>query len=414
VEKPVSSRGRVISYEFTITALLILFWGSVGLNRIGIGIIAPYIKPEFGLSNFQIGFLVSGTAVTWSLSSWGGGWLSDRYGRRTVLLPGTILICVMTASMGIAGGFWSMLIIREFLGVGDGIGWSVGQATVYEESAPQRRGLNQALVSAGFTLIGAGLGALIITRISSNLGWRWAFPIIAAATAVVVAVLFLVMRDRSSQTAQKAVGWHAAAGLLRSRSVIILIVISCAMVSWLVVMIAYNQLFLTEVRGFSKEDAGDITLFWGLAGAAGQVLLPLLSDFWGRRRVVFAGALVCAATSVIYVAGGFGKVPMQILSGLSGFCGHGLFPLAVGTCVVESVREDLRGSAIGLTNFCGVVIGALLMPLAGGILADYFGLVSAMWIPIAAQIIIATFIFMIAETAPRLIERRAAMSAAAV
>ena len=413
MEKSVSSQGGVISYEFTITALLILFWGSVGLNRIGIGVIAPYIKPEFGLSNFQIGLLVSGTAVTWSLSSWGGGWLSDRYGRRTVLLPGAILICVMTASMGIAGGFWSMLIIREFLGVGDGIGWSVGQATVYEEAAPARRGVNQALVSASYTLIGAGLGALIITRISSNLGWRWAFPIIAAATAVVVAALFLVMRNRSSQAARKAVDWRAAVGLLRSRPVIILIVISCATLSWLVVMIAYNQLFLTEVRGFSKEDAGDITLFWGFAGAAGQLLLPFLSDFWGRRRVVFAGALVCAATSVVYVAGGFGKVPMQILIGLSGFCGHGLNPLTMATCVVESAREDLRGSAIGVTNFFGVVIGSLLMPLAGGILADYFGLVSAMWIPIAAQIVIAVFIFMIAETAPRLIERRASMSAVA-
>ncbi len=411
MEKSISSKGGVISYEFTITALLILFWGCVGLNRVGIGIIAPYIKPEFGLSNFQIGLLVSGTAATWALSSWGGGWLSDRYGRRTVLLPGAILICVMTASMGIAGGFWSMFIIRDLLGVGDGIGFSVGQATVYEESAPQRRALNQALVLAGYTLIGAGLGALIITRISSNLGWRWAFPIIAAATAVVVAVLFLVMRNRSSQAAQKAVDWHAAVGLLRSRSVIILIVINCAVLSWLVVMSAYNQLFLTEFRGFSKEDAGDIALFWGLAGAAGQLLLPFLSEFWGRRRIVFAGALVCAAASVVYVAGDFGKVPMQILIGLSGFCGHGLSSLVAATCVVESVREDLRGSAIGLTNFFGIVIGALPMPLAGGILADHFGLVSAMWIPIAAQIIIAAFIFMIAETAPRLIERRAAMSA---
>jgi MFS transporter, ACS family, hexuronate transporter len=201
--------------------------------------------------------------------------------------------------------------------------------------------------------------------------------------------------------------------LLRSRPVIILIVISCANLSWLVVMIAYNQLFLTEARGFSKEDAGDITLFWGLAGAAGQLVLPFLSDFWGRRRVVFTGALVCAATSVVYVAGGFGKVPMQILIGLSGFCGYGLFPLAVATCVVESVHEDLRGTALGLTSFFAVVIGALPVPLAGGILADYFGLMSAMWIPIAAQIIIATFIFMIAETAPRLIARRAAMSAVA-
>jgi sugar phosphate permease len=190
-----------------------------------------------------------------------------------------------------------------------------------------------------------------------------------------------------------------------------LIVINCASLSWLVVMIAYNQLFLTEVRGFSKEDAGDITLFWGLAGAAGQLLLPFLSEFWGRRRVVFAGALVCAATSVVYVAGGFGKVPMQILIGLSGFCGYGLNTLTMATCVVDSVREDLRGTALGLNNFFAVMIGALPMPLVGGILADHFGLVSAMWIPIATQIIIATFIFMIAETAPRLIERRAAMSA---
>jgi len=178
-------------------------------------------------------------------------------------------------------------------------------------------------------------------------------------------------------------------------------------------MIAYNQLFLTEVRGFSKEDAGDITLFWGFAGAAGQLLLPFLSDFWGRRPVVFAAALVCAATSVVYVAGGFDKVPMQILIGLSGFFGHGLGPLVIATCVVENVHEDLRGSALGVTNFFGAVIGVLPMPLVGGILADHFGLVSAMWIPIAAQIVIATFIFMIAETAPRLIERRAAMPAVA-
>jgi predicted MFS family arabinose efflux permease len=410
LEKSVSSRRGVIPYEFVITALLILFWGSVGLNRIGIGVIAPYIKPEFGLSNFQIGLLVSGTSATWALSSWGGGWLSDRYGRRAVLLPAAILICLMTALMGIAGGFWSMFIIRELLGVGDGIGWSVGQATVYEESAPHRRGVNQALVSAGYTLIGAGLGAVILTRISSNLGWRWAFPITAAATAVVVAVLFLVMRNRPSQAAKSVVDWHAAIGLLRSRSVIILIIISCATLSWLVVMIAYNQLFLTEVRGFSKEDAGDIALFWGLAGAAGQLSLPFLSDFWGRRRMVFASALVCAAASALYVTGGFGKVPMQVLIGLSGFCGHGLFPLAIATCVVESVGEDLRGSALGVTNFFGVVVGSLLMPLIGGKLADHLGLVSAMWIPIAAMVIIALFIFMIAETAPRLIERRAAIS----
>src|SRR5579863_5407557 len=173
-------------YEFALMTLLILFWGSVGLNRTGLGVIFPEIKPEFGLSNFEVGLLVSGTSVTWALSSWGGGWLSDRYGRRNVLIPAGIIICVMTAAMGIAGGFWSMFIIRDLLGIGDGVGWSVGEAAISDESAPQRRGMNQALFTMGYTLIGAGFGPYIITRIADGLGWRWAFPIIAAATAMVV------------------------------------------------------------------------------------------------------------------------------------------------------------------------------------------------------------------------------------
>ena len=81
------------------------------------------------------------------------------------------------------------------------------------------------------------------------------------------------------------------------------------------------------------------------------------------------------------------------------------------TLFLVSAYAYSEGQAASLTQYFGAA--CYLMPLAGGILADYFGLVSAMWIPIAAQIVIAVFIFMIAETAPRLIERRAAMPAVA-
>ena len=106
-------------YETGLVALLMLFWGCVGLNRVGIGVIFPQIIPEFHMQKWQASLLIAGTSVTWAFSSWIGGWLSDRYGRRRVLLPAAAFVAVMTAAMGLTVGFWSMFLVRDLLGVGD-------------------------------------------------------------------------------------------------------------------------------------------------------------------------------------------------------------------------------------------------------------------------------------------------------
>ena len=395
------------AYEFILVALLVLFWGSVGLNRVGIGVIFPEIVPAFHLAYWQTSFLVAGTSVTWAISSWAGGWLSDRYGRRRVLLPAALWVCLMTAAMGGAVGFLSMFIVRDLLGIGDGIGWSVGESTISEESAPQRRGFNQALFTAGYTLIGAGLGALIITRISAHLGWRWAFPIIGAATVPVVIGLAVVMRDRPVGAGRRQSDWRAGFRALRNPSLVYLTIMGCAILTWLQVTINFDQLFLTQVRGFSKLDAGSIAAVWGFAGAGGQVVLPLASDRWGRRPVTFVASLGCAAALVAYLAGGFDKTGMQLLLGLTGFCGFGILPIVLATCVSESVAHNVRGAVLGVTNFFAVIIGTTLMPLVGGVIADLFGLTGSMWILVASQLVVAAFILAITETAPRVVGRDA-------
>ncbi|HWI26761.1 MAG TPA: MFS transporter [Stellaceae bacterium] len=401
------------AYEFMLVALLVLFWGSVGLNRVGIGLIFPDIVPEFHMAYWQASLLVAGTSVTWAVSSWVGGWLSDRHGRRRVLLPAAAWVCVMTAAMGATWSFLSMFVVRDLLGIGDGVGWAVGESAISEESAPQRRGFNQALFTAGYTLIGAGLGAVIITRISHYLGWRWVFPIIGGATVFVVLGLAVVMREPPAQKARHKLDWRASLATLKSPSLIHLTVMGCAILTWLAVTIAFNQLFLTKLRGFSKLEAGDIAVVWGLAGTAGQILLPLASDYVGRRPVTLVSALVSAAALAAYIAGGFGLGGMQLMLGINGFCGFGLLPIVLATCVSESVGEEVRGAALGATNFFAVIVGTTLMPVIGGVMADHFGLGSAMWILVGAQIVIALFILAIDETAPRLVARRAAALRAA-
>ncbi len=134
-------------------------------------------------------------------------------------------------------------------------------------------------------------------------------------------------------------------------SLVYLTIMGCAILTWLQVTINFDQLFLTQVRGFSKLDAGSIAAVWGFAGAGGQVVLPLASDRWGRRPVTFVASLGCAAALVAYLT--------------------------------------------------------TLMPLVGGVIADLFGLTGSMWILVASQLVVAAFILAITETAPRVVGRDA-------
>jgi MFS family permease len=399
---------RPRAYELVLVALLVLLWGGVGLNRIGLGFIFPELKAEFGMSNWQASLLISGTSVTWALASWAGGWMSDRYGRRRVLLPAMVFICLTTGAMGVTGGFLSMFLVRDLLGIGDGVGWSVGEATISEEVAPQRRGFCQALFTAGYTLIGAGAGAIIITGLATRFGWRWVFPIIAAAMLLVVVALVLVMREPPVHRGHQPADWRAAAQLLRNPSLARLTIMGCAVLSRLTVFAAFDHSFLVERRHFRPVAAGEIASTWGLIGAIGSVLLPLASDYLGRRPVVLASAIASAGSLALYVFGGFDQVMMQVLLGFSGFCGFGLLPIVLATCVSECVSTEERGAALGVTNFFAVLVGTTLMPMIAGAIADRLGLGMALGLSILAELVVAGLILTVSETAPRLVARRSA------
>jgi MFS family permease len=394
------------AYELYIMVLLVLFWGCIGLNRAGLGFIFPSIVPEFHMEMWQAGLLISGTSITWAFSSWIGGWVSDNRGRRAVLLPAVAFTAVMTAAMGATWNFLSMFVVRDLLGLGDGIGWSVGQATISEEAAPKRRAFNQALYNAGYSFFGVGLGALIVTTLTAHFGWRWVFPIIGLATAVVFLALFAVMREPPTRAERQKIAWHAGFRLLRERSVLLVTLMGCATLGWLQISIGYNVLFLTRIRGFTLIEAGTVVSAWGLIGTVGQLAIPFASDYLGRRPVILGSALLCAVTLIMYVVGGFGLGTMRLLAGVSGFFGFGLGPIVIATCVSELVPGELRGTALGVTNFCAVMVGTAVMPVAGGIVADQFGLAAALGVAVAMQVLMAVMVLGIRETAPRVVARR--------
>ena len=118
------------SYEWKIILLLSLTFGLVGLDRFILPVLFPAFMDELGLTYEDLGNLVGILAVFWGLSAFAMGFLSDRVGRRKVLVPAIIVFSLMSAFSGMVGGLVGLLLVRAIMGLAEGPVASIGVALV--------------------------------------------------------------------------------------------------------------------------------------------------------------------------------------------------------------------------------------------------------------------------------------------
>ncbi len=393
-------------YRWALLALLVGFWGLVGINRLGIQFLFPFIRSEFHLTVAQISLLVVGTSLTWAFSSWASGWLSDRYGRKRVLVPGALFACVTTMAQGVAWNFLSLFVIRDLIGIGDGVGWPNGQSTLAEEVPAERRAAAAGAFTAGYPFFGAVIGGLIMAPMALALGWRWVFPILGGVFLFVVIGLWIVMREPKRTVRPGRLDWRNLFGAVRNRNVLVLMLIQSGALGWLQIGVVLNVLFLTLVLHTSVVTAGQIVAAAGVGGIMGTLLLPALSDYIGRKPAILLGGLLSALTLGLYILGHFPLGVSVALLVANAFFQGVIIPLGSATCVAELCGEESRATAMGSVNFVGVIVGTFVLPFAAGLVADRFGLSTAFLIAVACIGIAGLLVLAIPETAPRVLGRR--------
>ncbi len=108
------------SYELGIVILLALLFGIVLLNRLTIVYLFPFIIDEFKISYTEAGALASVLAITWAFATWFFGGVSDRIGRKIILIPATIFFSIMSWVSGMTYSFLQMFLVRGLMGIGQG------------------------------------------------------------------------------------------------------------------------------------------------------------------------------------------------------------------------------------------------------------------------------------------------------
>ncbi len=162
-------------YENTLVAILFFSWGTVFLDRMSQLYLAPYIAPEFHLTHEQVGMLASVLAITWAVSTLVFGALSDRFGRRRILIPAVFAFSLLSWLSGVAHTFHQLLLVRALMGIAEGPCWSIMTALIEESSTPSRRGRNIGIVVSAGALVGLAVAPILTTQVAARFGWRWAF-----------------------------------------------------------------------------------------------------------------------------------------------------------------------------------------------------------------------------------------------
>jgi predicted MFS family arabinose efflux permease len=325
------------------------------------------------------GQLTAATAVTWALTAFLAGPVSDIYGRRRMLLAGLMLTVLGTLSAAFAWNFGALLAFRCLTGVGAAMIPPNCLATIADVFPPAQRGKAMGWVISA-TGLGTAFGVPLVTLLSGIGGWRVPFYVVGALLLFLWVLLWVWFPTSQARHTGSFVGHFQAVGVQAAL--------------WFV--LAANCLQVMAFMGLSSYLAAYLMHTYRLS--AGATAMPLVAAGLG----VIAGSLVggrvagqssrVAVVALAFVGGGFGAalVFMTDLSPwvtvLLAFSVAGLLPLSwpVTAVLLTELAGQSRATATGLfavSNQLGAVggasLGGVMLVLGGFPLVGLFCLVTA-------------------------------------
>lgn len=316
------------------------------------------------------------------------GTLSDRYGRKPVLVAGW-LIALPVPLLLIFGPSWGWIVAANVvLGISQGLTWSTTVVMKMDLVGPARRGLAMGLNEAAGYLGLAGT-ALVTGYIAANYGLRpGPFLLGAAYIALGLGLSVLTVRETHHHARAEAanhVSVHAhAVSTLSNREVFTLTsfrdrslssVSQAGMVNNLNDGLAWGLFpLLFAAAGLTIERIGILAAVYPAVWGAGQLVTGALSDRIGRKWLIVSGMIVQAvALAMVAFGHGFGVwLAAAILLGAGTAMVYPTLLAAIG----DVAHPEWRARSVGVYRLWrdgGFAVGALL----SGLIADAFGIPAA-------------------------------------
>ena len=378
-------------------ALGIVFF-TVFLDLVGFGIVLPllpFYATELGATPLEVGLIIASYSGMQFLFSPIWGSLSDRYGRRPLLLVGLFGSAVSYVVFGLARSLEVLLVSRVIAGV-MGSTIPVAQAYIADSTTAERRARGMGLIGAAF-----GLGFIFGPAIGGGLSpWGYSVPGFVAAglsLAAAAAAWFRLpeslapenrVRDGIGVLSAVTGRARAAAHILRRKRLRGPIGAFFLGTMGFAGFTTIFPLFLENPLGLTALYAGGMFALVGMvsAGVQGALIGPMVERY-GERANAATGALLLA-TGVIAM-GMIQTLAATILSLIAVGIGWGLMAPSLQSLVSRRALANEQGEVLGVNQSASAlsrVIGPVAAGWAYGALGPGLGFVAGGLLIVAAAL----------------------------
>lgn len=379
--------------------------------RLGYGVVLPEMIKELGINRTAAGSIFNAYLFTYVAIAPFTGYLTDRFGPRRIIACCAFILGTGVLLMGTVTSLTSAYFYYALVGLGATGMWGPVITVVQRWFAVRRRGLALGILSTGFGLGFATMGA-VFPWIVGNYTWRHAWLFLGAGAFGLVALDSILLRNDPSLAGKKPWGEAAigvetskagktagASGSIRDvfgsasfwRIGISYFCISYGLYAVTTFMVDYAKYQL----GLPIERASHLATVHGLSQVIGVLGILPLSDYLGRKKtILISNTAIAAAIGAIILSGDSTAALYASVGVMAVFYGV-TFPI-YGACAGDYFPKEVMATVIGAwTPFYGC--GAICSHWVSGILRDRLGVYDHAFMVGAAMAVAGIFFMAIVK-----------------
>lgn len=403
--RSVIDRAPMSAFQWGVIAIMVGLNALDGFDVLSISFASPGIAAAWHVDRAALGFVLSIELIGMSAGSFLLGGLADVVGRRS-----TILICLCVMALGMFGassahGIVTLSLWRIVTGLGIGGMLASTNAAVAEVSNAHRRHLAVVLMAGGYP-VGAIIGGSISGMLLKHYDWPIVFQFGAVVSLLFIplaawrapeSISFLVQRGGAAALAKVnatlARMGHAAikalppplerapsfpiAGLFAPaliRSTIFLTIAYLAHIMTFYFILKWIPKIVVDM-GFAPSSAAGVLVWANVGGAAGSLLLGLLTARIALSHLAIGAMLISVLLVVLFGRVGGSLSNLALIAGFAGFFTNAGV-VSLYALIAREFPVAVRASATGFVIAVGRG-GSALAPAAAGLLfAAGYGLPS--------------------------------------
>ncbi|MFC2089368.1 sugar MFS transporter [Bacteroidota bacterium] len=355
-------------------AFLVMGFGDVA------GPLTSQLQNDFSLSNFQAGLVTFMAFIMFGLLSIPMGLFQDRKGRKYVLQMGLLaaLIGMILPMLGRYESFPLILGGLLFMGIGATL-LQVAGNPIMRDVSPEGKYSRNLSFGQFVKAIGSLSGSLVPILAAKYFGldWKVLFPIYGSVIALVIIYLIFVKIEEKAIEKENPATFASCIGLLKNPFVLAMVIGIFLYVGAEVSMSAKLPNYLSDKFNFDIKETGLLgTMFFFISLTVGRFLGGVILNWLAPKKFLIITSII----SLIGIAGMFISPSEAIAITFIFLVGLGfanIFPLIFSITVDTMPERSNEISGLMIT----AILGAAVVPIFTGLVADLGGLMAGFLIP---------------------------------